>query len=60
MRIYEYLRKKRIEELIEALNEEKKTGEEINKKKLVIGLMMKYNISRKTALEYLQVAEMGL
>lgn len=56
MRVYEFKREKRIEEIQELLKDMKLKGEVIDNKKLVIAIMNRYNIARRTAGEYLGVA----
>lgn len=56
MRVYEFQREKRIEEIVDLLREMAIAQEPMDKKKLLNAISSKYNISKRTAGEYLGVA----
>jgi len=47
----------RIEEVAKTLEEAKKQGREVDKTKMIMEIMNQFGVSRRTALEYLKVAE---
>lgn len=57
MRVYEYKREARIQEIKEMLKEEAKEGNIHKRAKLITIISMKYNVSRRTASDYLNVAQ---
>ena len=58
VRIYEFKRSKRIEEITELLKSMMKDGEIENKKELLTTICIRYGVSRRTAAEYLATAKM--
>lgn len=52
----EWLRKERTTEVTDFVKSSLDKGEKLQRKELIIALMVKYNISRKTALDYINVA----
>lgn len=56
MRIYEFKRQKRVEEISAFIKESQLKGETITRKDWISAIMSKYNVSRKTALEYFDTA----
>lgn len=57
VRIYEYKREKRIEEIAEMLKEMERSGEIEPRKRIITVISLKYNVSRRTAADYLMAAE---
>ena len=56
MRIYEFTRSARIKEIADYVKEELAKGEKMEKRKLIIAIMLRYNVSRRTATDYLETA----
>ena len=53
----EYRRKERIDEISAIIKSSEQDGEIPKRNKLITVIMYKYNVSRKTALDYLNVAQ---
>lgn len=56
MRVYEFQREKRIQEVAGLIKEMSIAGEPMDKRKLILAISNRFNISKKTAGEYLGVA----
>lgn len=56
----EILRKERVDEIIATLSKCEREGLVVDKKKLILEVMAQYSVARRTALEYVQVAELRL
>ncbi len=54
--LYEFKRTARINEIAEMLKNMKAVGEQASKKQIILKIMNAYNISQRTASEYLGVA----
>jgi len=57
---YIWRREQRIEEIKEMLKDNEKEGEFYSRKKLITAISVKYNVSRRTAAEYLDAAQFQL
>jgi len=57
MRIYEFKRQARVEEIRELLKNMEIDGEPMDLKKIITAISAHYNVSRKTAGDYMEAAK---
>lgn len=60
MRVYEFKREKRLEEILELLKGMIADGNPIKQKDVITAISVRYNVSRKTAGDYFMAAQFKL